>query len=206
MTQTKKSVCATKDQDTTAGMPEHSSLTSLDNLLAFAERYAASTMRNSGRVGTALWVVDQMGSLLCLPADATDEQGKNKFVRDARLVCLAFAATAVVVVAEAWMSTKRKGEKYGLPSEDPDRKEVVMLLGEARGAHKQKILRILRMESGTFTGFGELNKSPFDGVGGRFAKILPPQPPTAKDQALAERLVKSEGITFVRVSLQKRRR
>src|SRR5713226_9815849 len=37
-------------------------------------------------------------------------------VMTARLVCTAHAASAVVFVAEAWMSTKIRGESFGRPS------------------------------------------------------------------------------------------
>jgi hypothetical protein len=79
-------------------------------------------------------------------------------------------------------------------SEALDRREVVVLAGETRGAKKQRFLPIIRTNAGGFFGFGESDVPQFDNFQVRFADILAPHPPAKEMQAKARLLLKAMGI------------
>jgi hypothetical protein len=135
------------------------------------------------------------GSLLILPGNMADEQEKDESVMTARLVCIAYRATAVVFVSEAWMTVSKENTAIRPPSQSPNRKEIVMLLGETGDNRKQKILPIVRAESGDFSGFGDPRDSSFDSVEGRFTEILPPLV-TLRAQTMAKKLLAVLGVSL----------
>jgi hypothetical protein len=81
------------------------------------------------------------------------------------------------------------------PSESLLRKEIVMLAGESHTGTQQKILPILRTGAGGFFGFGEFADQEGTSFQGRFAQILPPNPPTPEAQAKARVLLAALGVT-----------
>ena len=81
------------------------------------------------------------------------------------------------------------------PSEALDRREVVVLSGEARGSTRQKLLPIIRTDAGGFFGFGESDQPEYDNFQGRFAQMLAPHPPAKETQAKARLLLKAMGVT-----------
>ena len=164
-------------------MPE-----SLDDLLARAEHYAGFAMRQFGRVPPAMMALCPTGTLFFMPEKVGDERAKDSFANTARLICIAHDASAVVVILEAWMKVAAPGETLDpkeRPSEALDRREVVVLSGEARGSKRQKFLPIIRTGAGGFFGFGESDLPEFDNFQGRFAEILSSGPPAKKRQAKA---------------------
>lgn len=171
---------------------------SLDALLARAEDFALFSMRSGGKVPPTLLADTPGGPLFFLPSTLRDEQAKDNFANTARLVCIAHAATAAVMVLEAWMKLAAPDGTLDLtlpPSESLHRKEVVMLTAESRDGFKQKILSIIRTGAGGFFAFGELQGPDATGFQGRFAQILPPKVPTAADQAKARTLLAAMGVT-----------
>jgi hypothetical protein len=170
----------------------------LDDLLLRAEHFAGFAMRQFGRVPPAMMALSPGGLLFFMPEKMGDERAKDSFANTARLVCIAHDASAVVVILEAWMKVAAPGETLDpeeRPSEAFDRREVVVLSGEARGATRQKFLPIIRTDAGDFFGFGESDLPEFDNFKGRFAEILPPHPPGEKAQAKARLLLKAMGVT-----------
>jgi hypothetical protein len=171
---------------------------SLDDLIAQAEHYAEFCMRGRGRVPPTFLALCPGRLLFYMPESMGDERAKNSFANTARLVCIAHDATAVVMVLEAWMKMASPGETLDpteAPSEAFDRREVVVLAGEARGSKKQKFLPILRTDAGGFFGFGESDIPQFDNFQGRFAELLPPHAGTPDLKAQARLLLQVMGIT-----------
>ncbi len=169
-------------------MPSGQTPTTLDDLLAQAEDFALFSMRQAGRVPPTVMAVSPKGLLFYLPESMGDDRAKNNFANTARLICIANDATAVVLILESWMKMAAPGETLDpdeAPSEAIDRKEIVVLAGEARGAKRQKFLPIIRTDVGGFFGFGVSDMPEFSNFEGRFAEILPPQaaPPALKAQA-----------------------
>ena len=171
-------------------------LENLDDLLAQAEHYANYCMRNSGHMPPTLFLIGSEGPLMFMPDSLADEGDKDEFATKARLMCIAHAATSVVMAPEAWVQFAKPGEKFDAtepPSEAFDRQEVVVLMGESHAAQKQKFLPIIRSDNGRFFGFGEDKAPPIDSMSGRFAHFLPPKVPNAGAREIAKAMLKAEG-------------
>src|SRR5450631_1785021 len=173
-------------------------LESLDDLLAQAEHYAEFCMRNSGKMSPTLFLIGADGPLMFVPASLADADEKDAFVTTARLLCVAHAATVVVMALEAWAKIAKPDEKLDpteQPSEAFDRQEVIVLMGEARDAQKQKFLPIIRSGNGKFFGFGESGVPGVDEMKGRFAQILPPNAPDDQMRLLVKTMLEVRGLT-----------
>ena len=173
-------------------------LETLDDLLAQAEHYANYCMRGTGRVTPTLFLIGPDGLMIFVPENLADDNAKDDFATNARLVCIAHAATACVMALEAWAKFAKPGEKFDLteaPSEAFDRREVVVLMGEAREGQKQKFLPIIRSDNGKFFNFGESEAPGMDEMKGRFAQILSPTVPDAQIREVAKAMLKVKGVT-----------
>ena len=168
----------------------------LDDLLANAEHYVEFCMHNSGSVTPALFLLGPDGPLMFVPETLANEQAKDTFATQARLMCIAHAATACVMALEAWAKFAKPGENFDMteaPSEAFDRREVVMLMGESSDGQKQKILPIIRSDNGKFSGFGQPEVPEVDNVKGRFAQLLPTKVPDVAMRDLAKAMLKVKG-------------
>jgi hypothetical protein len=171
---------------------------SLDDLLARAEHFANFAMRTRGKVPPALLAISPDGPLFFVPSALADERAKDNFANTARLICVAHAATAAVMILEAWMKLAAPDGSLDLsvpPSESLNRREVVLLTGETRAGFKQKILPIIRTGAGGFFGFGEFDGPSATSFEGRFAQILPPKRPSPEMQTKARTLLAAMGVT-----------
>ena len=81
------------------------------------------------------------------------------------------------------------------PSEAMDRKELVILVGEATGKKTQVFLPIIRTGAGGFFGFGEFGSIRFGGFQGRFSEILPPTKPDKRAREMAQLVLTAMGVT-----------
>ena len=145
---------------------------------------AHHSIRQTGAVPPTLLIHGIDGNVVLAPQSMDDEKSKDRFVLQARLACLAHGADATVFLSEAWMRMPAKaGQSLDLsipPSEAPDRVEAIIIMGETRNGHYQKVLPMLRSEQGKFIGFGEMPEviREADQVKGRFAQFVPPYVPT----------------------------
>jgi hypothetical protein len=177
-------------------------LESLDDLLAQAEHYAEFCMRNSGRMSPTLFLVGADGPLVFVPSSVADDREKDNFATTSRLLCVAHAATLVVMALEAWVKFAKPDEKLDPtepPSEAFDRQEVVVLMGESRTGQRQKFLPIIRSDNRKFFGFGESNTPSMDKMEGRFAQIISPKTPTAQNRAIAKAMLQAKGVTVAKL-------
>lgn len=118
----------------------NSKLETLDDLLARAEHYANYSMRNMGRMPPTLFLIGPDGPLMFMPESLEDGAAKDDFATNARLMCIAHAATACVMALEAWAKFAKPDEKFDEtepPSEAFDRREVIVLMGESHAGQKQ---------------------------------------------------------------------
>ena len=158
-------------------------------------------MRNSGKMSPTLFLIGADGPLMFVPASLVDADEKDAFANTARLVCIAHAATVIVMALEAWMKTATPGEKLDTteaPSEAFNRQEVIVLMGESHGGQKQKFLPIIRSGNGKFFGFGESNMPSLDKIEGRFAQILPPKVADDQMRLLAKTMLKVKGVNVAK--------
>ncbi|MGI8967392.1 MAG: hypothetical protein ACR2H1_15090 [Limisphaerales bacterium] len=184
-------------------------LETLDDLLAQAAHYADYSMRNIGRMPATLFLIGADGPLICVAENLADDSDKDAFATNARLICIAHAATAVVMALEAWASFAKPGEKLDLtesPSEAFDRREFVVLIGESHTGQQQKFLPIIRSGNGKFFGFND-SETPFmDTMQGRFAGILSPKIPDPATRDLAKAMLKIKGVKAIKSSTSSRHR
>jgi hypothetical protein len=172
-------------------------LETLDDLLAQAEHYANFSMRNIGRLPPTLFLIGPDGPMMFMPESLADDSAKDDFATNARLLCIAHGATAVVLALEAWAKFAKPGEKFDMteaPSEAFDRREFVVLMGESHSGQKQKFLPIIRSGNGKFFGFGESEVPAMDEMKGRFAQLLSPKVPDAAMRDLAKAMLKVKGV------------
>ncbi len=177
----------------------------LDSLLDLAQEHAEDAMREDGALTPALFVASPEGLFLLGSGPWEDPQQKHDFVANARLLCVAHAATAVVVLAyETWWDEAGPGERLlpdVPPSESPRRKEFIVLSGEAVGGfHKRRLRLILRDQSGRFSGLGTAIVPPPNPPEGPLARLLPEAPPTPQVRAFASSLLKARGVKLVEAS------
>lgn len=179
-------------------MPPNTPPASLECLLARAEDYANFAMRKFGSMAPALFVATEKGELWFVPQNLRDDRAKNDFANTSRLICAGYAATAVVMALESWVTIAKPGESLDAdtpPSEAFDRREFVVFMGETAGQKKQKLLPIIRTDAGGFLGFGEFDSQRFEGFQGRFAGLLPPKVADATHRTLAWAVLKAIGVT-----------
>jgi hypothetical protein len=179
-------------------MADARSTPSLEALLARAEDLALFSMRARGKVLPTLLAVGAGGPICFIPSSLKDERAKDQFAPIARLICVAHAATAAVMILEAWMKTASPDGTLGLtvpPSQSLHRREVVVLTGESHTGCRQKFLPIIRTGADGFFGFGEFTTPPETTFSGRFAQILPPKTTTAAEQKKAAALLAVLGVS-----------
>jgi hypothetical protein len=170
---------------------------SLDDLFASAAGYAKFSMHSAGCVPGTLLLLGPSGPAVFVPPSLEDEQDQYNFAAAARRLAIAHDASAVVMVLEAWVSVATPDtplDPMTRPSEAPNRQEAVVLMGEAPGIQQTRFLPIQRTAAGAFAGFGETQVMCCDQVQGRFAQILPAQPPTADERLHAMATLRAMGI------------
>ena len=158
-------------------------------------------MGNSGTMAPTLFLIGADGPLMFATGSLADGDEKDAFATNARLLCIACAATACVMALESWMKVATPGEDLDMtepPSEAFDRQEVIVLMGESHTGLKQKYLPIIRSDNGKFFGFGESNMPVLDKIEGRFAQILPPKVATAEHRMVAQAMLKVKGVNFAK--------
>jgi hypothetical protein len=182
---------------TVSSVPFGAQLRTLDDLLARAEKYAGSSMRNIGRLQPTIFILGIEGPQM-LTADCLDsDEAKEDFARAARLLSIARSATASVMAAESWGVFAKPDESLDVttpPSQSPHRKELIVLAGEAHGERRNKILLVLRNQTGQFAAIEELSLPKIDMVGGRFAELLSSTPASEAQRNKAEAILRAQGI------------
>jgi len=176
----------------------------LDSLLDLAQGHAEDAMREDGALLPSIFAASADGLFLLGSKPVNEELEKKEFATDARLICTAQAATAVVLAVEAWVLEAKPGER--LPpgmgsSESPRREECIVLSGEAVGGfYRQRLAPILRDGRGRFSGLGPAIVPPPEPPEGPLAKLVPEAPPTPEVRAFAAALLKARGVNLVEAS------
>ena len=168
----------------------------LESLLSEAARYAEFCLRKSGQIPPTMMAQTEEGLLMFLPDKMGDTKAKDDFVTKIRLITASYAASAVVLVLESWMTTAKKGEKLDMtpPSESHDRQEMVVLIGEGGGEHRPRFLPIVRLDNGKFWNLGEPQEMQADSFKGRFTELLPPKLPDPSIRETGKALLKAMGV------------
>jgi len=77
------------------------------------------------------------GGVCYVPHDLADARAKDNFANAARLICAAYAVTAVVMALESWVTTAKRGLRTynveaGLPALDEARRLVIEEIKRAK--------------------------------------------------------------------------
>lgn len=162
-----------------------------------AENYALTSMRQINCLPATLFGLGDAGPFMFMPQSLADEQAKDAFAFVARLVCVAYNATATVLAMECWAKFRQPDEPFDpgeRPSEAIDRREIVLLSGETRGGSQLKVLPIIRTDAGGFFGLGDSIPLPPANTAGRFSPLLSPIAPNARERRWAWTLLEGRGI------------
>lgn len=167
----------------------------LEAILSEATRYAEFCLRNSGQIPPTMFAHTDEGTLIYLPEGMKDGQAKDDFVTRVRLIAGSYAATAVVLVLESWVTMAKQGEKLDMtpPSESHERQEMVLCIGESSGEHCSRFLPIVRLDNGKFWNLGDPHELGAESFQGRFTQLLPPKPPDAAAREMGKMLLKAMG-------------
>jgi hypothetical protein len=176
-------------------------LKTLENLLQQAEHYSEYMMTgSSGSVPPTLMALTAEGFIMHIPQRFNSPDDKELFAKTIRLMAVAYKASAVAMISESWIVTKKSRDREldlsVAPSESPDREEVVSIMGESREGCGQRFLFIQRDSLGKFTGFGTSLLPQIQTLEGRFAGLLPPREPSDEIAMAARNLLQSMGIAI----------
>ena len=166
-------------------------------LIAEATRYARFTMRQSGFLIPIMMASTDKGIILFSPDKMSDTGAKDDFANKVRLVTGSYAASAVVLILESWITKAKVGEPLDTvtpPSESYDREEVVVLIGQSPQGNITHLLPIHRLGNGKFWNLGDAEDMPADSFSGRFAGLLPPKPVDEKTRQMGKVLLEAMGV------------
>lgn len=170
----------------------------LDDLMEHGRFFADFQLRQDGTFPPTCFLLAKQGPVIFQPGPVTDAASKDRMAMLVQLFCVAHAATAVVMVMEAWASFGTPDaplDPKEMPSETLHRKEIVIVAGESRERVRQQCLPLIRTGSGTYFGLGD-DLSPPEGttMEGRFTQFLPPVPPTARQRRWAKESLQRMGV------------
>jgi hypothetical protein len=171
----------------------------LDGLLSYVEARAQDVLRKHGRLHPTLYAISPEGLCLYI-APSLEESEKDAHAENARLICAAHGAVVAVLATEAWVLFAKSGEQADLktrPSQSPDRKEYVSLIGEALGGtYHNRLLPMLRDNRGRFSCLGKSNVLPPEPVVGRYVSLLPHGPLPQEARAIVNLLLERRGLVI----------
>lgn len=168
----------------------NSKKTKLNSLAELAVRHACEELAKDPRIAPAYFYVGECGQSLAITPPFQSDEEKNRFIEGLRILAVAEKATAGVLVVDCWLKFldgQDNRNSGGQLSQDPDRKECVLLSGEAQGTSLVRYYPILRSQNGKFTGLGE--PMILDVVECGVVKILPAREPDAAAQLVAKALL-----------------
>lgn len=172
----------------------------LDRLASLAKNYAVHMMRTTGSVPPTAIADTEQGFVFCMPTGLTNDAAKDRFANATRLFAIAQTARALVIIVEAWVTTPDPSDHMAAkrpPSQDPNRREMVMLMLEDHTRKATSLLPILRDESGAFAEFGDPGPLHFGGSEGRFVGLMPQNKPSVRESAQAKAALVSLGMSII---------
>ena len=149
----------------------------LDALLDKAGQHARIVlveMKETELLPTFLMIAAEENILM--PARWGDEAEKRLILRAAREIMKEKGVTRYSMVSEAWTAKQPEGWKPGmpqgpLPSDRPDRKEVVIAIAADKTATKSRVWDIVRGEGGSVVDL-RLDQAALQDLSGRMGELL----------------------------------
>ena len=158
---------------------------------------ARLTMKQSGFLVPIMLASTDKGIILFCPDEMSDTGDKDDFANMVRLVTGSYAASAVVLILESWITKAKVGEPLDTvtpPSESYDREEVVVLIGQSPQGNITHLLPSHRLDNGKVWNLGDAEDMPADSFEGRFAGLLPPKPADEKTRQRGKVLLEAMGV------------
>ncbi len=181
-------------------MKQKNELNTLNDLMALAGHYANSAILKSGCLNPTFFWAGAQGPMCCLLGSMATLKDKVACADLARLICLAFNASACVTATESWVVLAKPGETLDMnqrPSESLERLEVVMLMGESSDRQCHEILKIIRSDNGRFFGLSKFVHPHTTGrMKGRFTQFIPIAIPDRSAQLQAQAKLQDTGVVF----------
>lgn len=159
----------------------------LGDLLDGGYRYADYHLRRGEPARPAFWVIADNGHLgaLFFQNGEFNEADRDNFAQTCRFFAMATNAVAAAFTLEVWMSFGRipagadpsTFQPETMPSDDPARREVIMLTGEDKNSRQSRAHEIIRYDNGKYHGMSPTLET-FNS-GGRLVRDRPfsPHPP-----------------------------
>ena len=172
----------------------------LEQLAKQSTDYALHMMRTTGSVPPTAIADTNEGYIFCMPSALADEAAKDRFADVAKLLAIAYNASAIVIIVEAWARMPDKDGNLPMdipPSQAPDRKEIVALMLEDRNNNATSILPIIRDAAGNFKELGDPGPLHFGETEGRFAGLMKGAAPTAEQAARAKAMLQKMRLTVI---------
>jgi hypothetical protein len=177
--------------------PDPAATARLEALAYQARDYALHMMRTTGSVPPTVIADTKDGFIFCMPSGMPDEAAKDRFAEVARLLAVAHAASAIVMVVEAWVRLAKPGAHLDTqtpPSQSPDRQEMVALILEDPSRSGTCLLPIMRDDSGKFVAFGDNTAPNYTSTTGRFSGLMPKQTQSAQEATAAMATLQAMGM------------
>lgn len=181
--------------------PPEGETTRLTALANQAADYAAHMMRANGSVPPTVIADTPEGYVFGMPSGLADEAAKDRFAEASRMLVVAFGATAIAMILEAWVRLPDASGHLDTetpPSQAPDRREMVVVMVEGNAGRANRFLPILRDPAGNFIGFGHHPAPDFTSAEGRFASLMPGTKPSPAEAERAKAALAAMGFTVVR--------
>jgi len=171
----------------------------LRTLMADAELFCTASMQIHGNVvPTALIRCPDESVTIFTSRNLPFEMAHDHFEELALYMCTCHKAEAAVLVIEAWCRIPKQGESLDLFRRTPghdDRKEAIVLLGQARGGNQAKLLPTIRGEDATFSHLGSPLAIQASSILGHGADLICNEVPDAKTQRRARLKLHFVGVS-----------
>jgi hypothetical protein len=172
-------------------------MTELKDRFAKDCEFAATALLDRGSIAPMFIVHCDLG-LVPVLASFSNTKEKALTYDFIELLCVAYDATAVVMMTEAWMAQEHGTNNPLPPSEREDRVEVLIVTMAARGTNGREEFHscreIIRDKQDQLIGLKPENP-PYDGIRGALFELLPSEPATAQQKAAAQATLKDIGAT-----------
>ena len=175
-------------------MKTNSDLKTLDDLLVTAADFSEYFLRAQDHVPAAMFLIGVEGAHLYYTSDFQTETALDQFQRHTRLLAMAHAPTAAVMVLPGLSEfDPADGDDPPVPAAA----ECLLLLGEDKAGQKSKAFMIVRSDNGKFFGLDDSVQSVKDAEGSKGIQILPKPDPDAEARHWAKGELKAEGIKTI---------
>jgi hypothetical protein len=181
-------------------------LKTLDDLLPLAQDFVEHCARQKDAVPAALFLTGPQGAFLSPPGQFADLGEKLGYDQTARLMCVAHAASACVLILAVSGPKEDDSEPAdpAPPAEDVmEHEEFVLLMGEDRSGSKQVYLPVIRSDNGRFFGFGESREGTILPGENHFGPLLAPLLPDELDCQRAQAILRANDAELVKLVTDK---